>query len=215
MKENEQKSGFLSVLNKCIGFFIRNKYIAIAVITAVILLVLGLTVRFGMKNKTRLKSDTVNKMIEKIQELSTINYHYTNVGSYEKQNELIGIKIPLTYKRFIVTYDGTMKIGINLKNIEVKIVDKEIMIKLPKPEILSNQMLEDSIRFFDQTSGIFNPLKLNEYTDFVKKLNAEALEKVEKSGIMKEAVENAKLALTNLLSLNPDIGRNYVISFVG
>lgn len=213
MKKNEIFKNVVSALKKFVKFIFKNKIMLVVTIVALLAIALGILSKVGLiKNSSAVKSETITKMVEKIQELSTIKYRYTNVGSYENQSELVGIKIPLTYKRFIVTYDGVMKIGINLKNIDINVSEKKISIKLPKPEILSNQTLDDSIKFFDQTSGIFNPIKLDDYTDFVKALNTEALEKAQNSDLMEEATENTKLALSKLLTLNPEIN-DYEIVF--
>lgn len=213
MKKNEIFKNVVSALKKFVKFIFKNKIMLVVTIVALLAIALGILSKVGLiKNSSAVKSETITKMVEKIQELSTIKYRYTNVGSYENQSELVGIKIPLTYKRFIVTYDGVMKIGINLKNIDINVSEKKISIKLPKPEILSNQTLDDSIKFFDQTSGIFNPIKLDDYTDFVKALNTEALEKAQNSDLMEEATENTKLVLSKLLTLNPEIN-DYEIVF--
>ena len=45
-----------------------------------------------------------NKLVS-AKELTTLKYHYTNMGHFENQNTFYGYKVPFTSKEFIVSYD--------------------------------------------------------------------------------------------------------------
>lgn len=173
---------------------------------------------FGMKanikNETKISSDLIKNQILSVKELTTLKYKYTNVGAFENQTEFYGMKIPLTEKKFIISYDGEVNAGVNLDEIDVKVDEKNerITVKMPKAEILNNFIDEDSLTIFDERESIFNQLKLNDFSDFrkdeMKKTEKELIEK----GFLEEADKKTKTAIEEILKINPLI-EDYEIKF--
>ena len=64
--------------------------------------------------RTEVTSDLIKNRLEQTAELASTNYYYTNMGSYEDYHLFMGHNIPLTGKKFIVSYDGLIKSGIDL-----------------------------------------------------------------------------------------------------
>ncbi len=184
-------------------------------IVSLCIFILGALSMFNiMKDKkSEITSVSVMSMINAISDLSVVEYRYTDVGIFENHNEFYGIKIPLTAKRFIISYDGIIKSGIDVKAIKVKVSENNINLKLPKAEIKSHEILEESIKILDEKNAVFNPIKLNDYTSFAadrKKINENrALEK----GILLEADTNAKKLITEILNAVPQIKDEYTITF--
>ena len=54
-------------------------------------------------------SELLGQQLSSIRELSTVEYHYTNMGKFENQVDFYGWKVPFTTKSFIVAYDGLIK----------------------------------------------------------------------------------------------------------
>ena len=131
-----------------------------------------------------------NKLTE-ISELATITYSYTNMAEFENSKDFYGIKLPFTTKGFIITYDGEIKAGVNLSNAEISVSGQKISITLPEAEILSHQIEEDSLEVFDETTSIFNPLKVTDYNSFNKDQNAEMEKKATAKGLLTEAKKKA------------------------
>ena len=124
------------------------------------------------------------------------------------------MKIPLTEKKFIISYDGEVNAGVNLDEIDVKVDEKneKITVKMPKAKILNNFIDEDSLTIFDERESIFNQLKLNDFSDFrkdeMKKTEKELIEK----GFLEEADKKTKTAIEEILKINPLI-EDYEIKF--
>ena len=59
-----------------------------------------------------------NKLVS-AKELTTLKYHYTNMGHFENQNTFYGYKVPFTSKEFIVSYEGLINAGIDLSLIHI------------------------------------------------------------------------------------------------
>ena len=109
----------------------------------------------GSGGEPKLSSVVVKAQLEQISELATARYNYTNVGKFEDSSEFHGLTIPLTGKRFIVSYDGVILAGIDLEKAEVDLSGRRIAVTLPRAEILSHEIDEDSLKVFDETHNIF------------------------------------------------------------
>ena len=70
--------------------------------------------------------------LTEIRELATVTYAYTNMAQFENSNDFYGVKIPFTTKSFILTYDGTIKAGVDLEAAEVAISGDTVTVTLPE-----------------------------------------------------------------------------------
>lgn len=139
-----------------------------------------------------------NKLVG-AKELTTLKYHYTNMGQFENQNTFYGYKIPFTSKKFIVSYDGLINAGVDLEKMKVELHDKSIEIKIPPAKILSHEIYEDSLKVFDERESIFNRIDIEDYNNFSKDQKKEVEKKAIKRGLLKEADEESKKAIEELL----------------
>lgn len=139
-----------------------------------------------------------NKLVS-AKELTTLKYHYTNMGQFENQNTFYGYKIPFTSKKFIVSYDGLINAGVDLEKMKVELHDKSIEIKIPPAKILSHEIYEDSLKVFDERESIFNRIDIEDYNNFSKDQKKEVEKKAIKRGLLKEADEESKKAIEELL----------------
>ena len=73
------------------------------------------------KENDKITSTTIRNQLTEINELAVYSYDYSKVGKFSNKLSFNGWDIPLTQKNFIVTYDGTIKAGINLD--EAKVVE--------------------------------------------------------------------------------------------
>ncbi len=139
-----------------------------------------------------------NKLVS-AKELTTLKYHYTNMGHFENQNTFYGYKVPFTSKEFIVSYEGLINAGIDLDKIKVDVGDKSIEIKIPPAEILSHEIYEDSLKVYDERESIFNRIDIEDYNDFSKDQKTEVEKSAIKKGLLKEADEESKKAIQEIL----------------
>lgn len=139
-----------------------------------------------------------NKLVS-AKELTTLKYHYTNMGQFENQNTFYGYKIPFTSKKFIVSYDGLINAGVDLEKMKVELHDKSIEIKIPPAKILSHEIYEDSLKVFDERESIFNRIDIEDYNNFSKDQKKEVEVNAIKRGLLKEADEESKKAIEELL----------------
>ena len=97
------------------------------------------------------------------------------------------MKLPFTTKSFIITYDGQIKAGVDLSKAQIDISGKTITVTLPDAQILSHEIDEDSIEVFDESTSIFNPLKVEDYTAFNKDQKSRMEKKAQEKGLLTEA----------------------------
>lgn len=139
-----------------------------------------------------------NKLTE-ISEYASLTYSYTNMAEFENSKDFYGVKLPFTTKGFIITYDGEIKAGVDLAKAEVAVSGSKVKVNLPAAEILSHEIDENSLEVFDETTSIFNPLKVTDYNTFNKEQKAKMEEKAAEKGILKEAGQKAADAVEDFV----------------
>lgn len=185
----------------------------------IFLLVLGCALFFGgmlkmKKDMTpKMTTDLINNRLEEAKELTTLKYHYTNMGQFENQNDFYGWKVPFTTKSFIVSYDGTIHAGVNLEKAVVGFGNNRIDIQIPNSIILSHEIDEESLKVFLEKDTIFNPIKIEDYNDFAKDQKKVVEEKAIKNGLLTEANEKAEKTIKELLKLD-DLFKDYEINVI-
>lgn len=167
-----------------------------------------------LKTETKVSSDIIKNQILSVKELTTLKYKYTNVGSFENQQEFYGMKLPFTQKKFIISYDGEVNAGINLEEAKVSLneADKKINIQIPHAVILNHVIDEDSLTIFDEKNSIFNQLEVKDFSDFRKDEMKKVEKELEEKGFLEEADEKTKEAIVEILKINPLL-EEYTIEF--
>ena len=100
-------------------------------------------------NNDKITSTTIKNQLTEINELALYSYDYSKVGKFSNKLSFNGWKIPLTQKTFIITYDGSIKAGIDLKQAKISIDNEQLNITLPAAKILSHGIDENSIEVYD------------------------------------------------------------------
>lgn len=169
---------------------------------------------FVPKEETLISSEIVESSLKEAKELTTLKYHYKNIASFENSQEFQGFKLPFTTKRFLYTYAGVIHAGVDLDKVKVDVnnEDKSISVSLPKSKILSHDIDEKSVMFYDEKNSIFNPLDLEDYSNFRKEEEAKVEKEAIDKGLLDEAYEQSKKAVEDILNINPEIAEHYTIN---
>ena len=169
---------------------------------------------FVPKEETLISSETVESSLKEAKELTTLKYHYKNIASFENSQEFQGFKLPFTTKRFLYTYSGVIHAGVDLDKAKVDVnnEDKIVSVTLPKSKILSHDIDEKSVMFYDEKNSIFNPLDLEDYSNFRKEEEAKVEKEAIDKGLLDEAYEQSKKAVEDILNINPEIAEHYTIN---
>lgn len=148
-------------------------------------------------------ADLLGQQLRDIQELSTVEYHYTNMGRFENQKDFYGWKVPFTTKSFIVAYDGVIKAGIDLSDLELQVTGKTITVTLPEAKITSHEMDEDSLEVYDETHNIFNPIEIEDYNTFTADQKASIEQRAIENGLLTSAAQRAEDTVRGLIGMMP------------
>ena len=165
-------------------------------------------------DNTTISSNLLGNYIKKSQELVSYKYFYTNAAMFENKKDLYGFELPLTCKKFILSYNGRATLGVDLKDILIDISGNKIIISnLGNVQILSNEIDESSIKIFDERTSLFSSWNIKDYQKFFTEQKAEIEKKVKESNLLIEAKSSAEEAIKRLLMLNPQISSKYEIEF--
>ncbi|MGI6608233.1 MAG: DUF4230 domain-containing protein [Erysipelotrichaceae bacterium] len=162
------------------------------------------------KGNTSIDIAVIEERINSIAELSTIEYHYTTLAKYENYKDFYGWKIPLTTTRFLITYDGIIKAGIDLSEVKISLSGKTIIIEIPKATVLSHEVKYDSMQIMDETYSIFNTVKITDYNSFMQNEAQSMVTKAINDGLLQKAQQNAIKTIQDMIE--PLIPEDYTFS---
>ncbi len=151
-----------------------------------------------------------------IEELATLEYRYTNVGTVDaaKQFTNTDINIPFSKKTAVVTMDGIIKVGIDVEQIGIETVEEEkkIIVRVPEAKLLSNELDENSVQIYDEKNGLFNKLTLEDGSAIRQEIKDKAVENAVKNGVYEQAIRNVENVLRCMIEAAPG-GKDYQIVF--
>ena len=154
-------------------------------------------------------SETVKSQLKALHELATYEYIYTNADKRESSEKwLFGWERPFSGKSILVTYDGTIKAGIDLNESTVDVNEEahKIIITLPDSKIISNEIPQESISIVEVKNGLFNDVTFDNYNDFISEQKAVMEQKAIDRGILEKADEEAKALIESSLEALPGMG---------
>lgn len=157
----------------------------------------------------------INAAIQDIGELATVEYLYTDAGKFEDVAELFGKNIPFTKKTFIAKWDGAIKAGVDISkvNVETNSNTKEIIVHIPKAEILSHEIDVESIETLDEKNGLFNKLSVEDVREF-DAISKEAMEqRAIENGLLDKAFSNTKDIIYKIVDTDIVEELEYTITF--
>ncbi len=155
--------------------------------------------------------EIIEEELRDVGELVTQEYDYTEVGTFDSQKsvQLFGydVTVPFTQTKFIYSYEGTIKAGVDFTRIAVEKADdsKRVTVTLPKAEILSSELDEDSFQLYDEQNNIFNPFSVKDVNETNRNLKKHAEEKAIEKGLLKRADANAKAMIRSFLMSTYDL----------
>lgn len=170
-------------------------------ITTVILAFLLIVNKSGNLKLNQYNSSTVLNKIVHIQELALVKHNYIGVIGYNDSKKIMNIAVPLTEKFFLLKYSGYIKAGVDFSNILVEADSKQksVHVIVPKAKILDVVIDEKSIKVYNESDNAFNPIRITDYNDAIKKEKEIMRREAIREGILVDANKQAKLAISSLL----------------
>ena len=176
------------------------------------------SIDLSIENTTEIDIKVVEESVRAMSELVTLSYGYTNVGELtdQKMVKIFGseISLPFGKKSFIIAYDGEMKIGVNMAQVSIDMLDMVILVSVPDAYIISHTVYEDTIVVYDEKNGLFNKITITDYSDFVTEQKALMVDKAVAAGRMEQAKVNAKTQIEAFVFSFLDKADGYAVRFV-
>lgn len=164
--------------------------------------------------QTNVTTSLVGNYIKKSKDIVSYKYFYTNAAMFENKKNIYGINLPLTSKKFIISYDGKVTLGVDLSNVSTEIKGNKILISnIGNAKILSNEFDEKSMKIFDESTSLFSSWNIKDYQKFFSDQRIEVEKKIMESDLLKEAKSSAEETIKQLLMLNPQIASQYQVEF--
>ena len=168
-------------------------------LTTVILAILYIISNSENNKESNYTSSAILARIDNIKELATVKYNYTGVISYKDYYKIMNINVPLTEKSFLLKYTGYIKAGVDFSYVKVEIENEVVHVSIPKPIILDTVIDEKSIKVYDESENAFNPIKIDDYNKALSKEKDTMRREAVNQGLLKDASQQAKLAISTLL----------------
>lgn len=190
-----------------------TKQFIIPIILCTIALTVGVVNIFSSDDqKTSITSEWLKQSLINVSELSVLEYNYTNVAKFEDTNKVLGLTMPFSQKYFIVAYDGKVKAGIDLNDIEVSVNDNNIKISMSEPKIISHEMFDDKLEIFDEQNAIFNPIQVEDFTGFIQEQKDKLELEIIEGGLLVEAeIKSKEFIQQFLVNMLPE---NYELEII-
>ena len=166
------------------------------------------------EESAKLNSIYIGNYVKQSKELVSYKYFYTNAAMFENKKNIYGFDLPLTSKKFIISYSGKAALGVDLSQIKTDIKGNKIIISnLGKVKILSNELDEKSMKIFDESTSLFSSWNIKDYQNFFADQKGEVEKKIMESELPQQAKTSAEETIKQLLMLNPQTSSKYEIEF--
>ncbi len=186
----------------------KNKLIFLILIIGLIM-IYSIIIKFN--NDKAITSTVISERLSKISELSTLRYNYSNIISLKDNKKLKDYSIPFTEKSFLIKYNGYIKAGVDLKDLDVLVTNDSITITLKKAKILDHVIDSKDLFIYDEKSSMFNKLSMQDMINEISNEKVKVEADLIKTGFLDGANANTKLLLQGILS---DMGfKNVTIIF--
>jgi hypothetical protein len=144
-----------------------------------------------------------------------VEYLFTDAAKYSDSMQYNDWNIPFTEKSFVLKWNGVIKAGVILEDVDIT-VDEEagkITVSMPPAQILSYIVDRDSIEVLDERDSIFNSITIDDKMKFDATTEEAMRQRAIDNGLLDKAQKNAQDIIRRLLTANPAVGDAYVIEF--
>lgn len=151
-------------------------------------------------------SDTLKSQLGAIQELVTQEYLYTNADRRtDNAKWLFGWTRPFSDSSLLVTYDGSIRAGIDLSEVRIEVDEenRKITVTLPASRVTDNNIPQETITVVEVKNGLFNEISFDDYNTFISEQKIIMANKAIERGLLEKADEEARKAVEAFLSALP------------
>ena len=159
----------------------------IAVIIGIIVLSLG---------TPKVTSDSIIPTLELVGELTTAKLKFSGHKEFKDDGVIF-----FNRSDFLMTYEATLRAGINIEKIDIHVNDltKTVTVTLPKAELQEVKVLPETIKYYDEKFSLFNFDSKEDANKAQKQAEEAAKIEAMETGILDFANDHAKTLVKKLL----------------
>lgn len=157
--------------------------------------------------------EIMSSEIKGIGELATVEYLFTNAARFSDSKQIRDWNIPFTEKSFIMRWDGVIKAGIRVDEIEITVdeANKKVIVYIPEAEILSYSVDSENVEILDEKNNMFNKITVEDKVKFDAESEEEMKQRAIENGLLEKAQKSAEEIILKLFSANAAISEQYII----
>lgn len=181
-----------------------SRTISIIIIVGVI----SLIVFFSLNKEERLDTSYIIAQLENSSELTTTKLNYTGMSEFKDSGIVI-----INKSDFIMVYEATARIGIDVKEIKVNADDLNhiVWLTLPKARILDVKVDTSKIKYFDEKFALFNIDSKEDVNKAIVLAEIAAREELSNMGVLEMADGQAEALIKGLIQ--DVVPKNYQVRF--
>lgn len=134
-------------------------------------------------------------------DLTTYTGTYTVEVTTENAKRLLGLKVPFSTNAISLTCDGVVKVGFDIREVQVAVDNdaRVIYLDLPETRVLDNYVIWDSVVCAEH-HAFFNRIEFDQYQTLISEVEQLGLDQVKAAGIFRDAQASARSTLQGFLS---------------
>lgn len=116
------------------------------------------------------KAEDIAKAVQSLGQNIQVTYDYTTtITETDRDSDYYGWTAAKEIKDFTIYYQGTMVLGSDVSNItkdKIKINGKKVTITVPAAKVISNEINQNTISYFDDNSNKLKEITLTQFDEF-------------------------------------------------
>ncbi len=180
--------------------------LALALLLVILSVAAGAGLTYLIWNPTQPEEPAVVQGIQRLNELATAEAAIQVLVTEEENAEIFQQPLPefLTGEQLLLVAVGQVEAGVDLDKLreeDVRVVGKKVIINLPDAQILDSSLDEDKTRLYDRDRGL---LKIRGNDELIEEARRDAEDRIvevaQQNGILREAQKNAESSIRALMT---------------
>ncbi len=189
-----------------VKFIWKNPILRIISFISILALITGVVIFCAYQRQEAVDTTYLIAKLEKSSELTTAKLQYTGMSEFEDA----GIAF-INKSNFIMVYEATARIGIDVKEIEITAdnLNKTIWLTIPKAKVFDVSVDTSKIKYFNEKFSLFNIDQKDDANKATALAREEAQKEINEIGVIEMANAQAEALIKGLI--NDLIPENYNI----
>ncbi len=172
-----------------------NKAWMLLILVIAVIITYNISAKLHTPKKADIDTAFVSAKLENISELATAELEYTGLIVYSEG------KIPfITQTGFNMIYSASVKAGVDLAEMEIEVTKDRVIVRIPHAKILSIQVYNDSIEFYDEMHSLFNWSDKYDVKDAIAAAEEDVAGKTQVYALKEKADEQTVEVIEGILS---------------